>query len=58
MTSSIPLQLTQPQPNICSCLVVEDQEIFLRLLCSLLQNYLNVDLIATASSVSESLIAC
>lgn len=58
MTSSIPLQLTQPQTNISSCLVVEDQQIFSRLLCSLLKNYINVDLIATASSVSEAFVAC
>jgi len=58
MSISIPLQLTQPQPNICSCLVVEDQAIFSRLLCSLLQNYINVELIATASSVSEAFTAC
>ena len=58
MTSSIPLQLTQPQTNIRSCLVVEDQEIFSRLLCNLLQNHINVELITTASCVSEAFTAC
>ena len=58
MSISTPLQLSQTQTNICSCLVVEDQEIFSRLLCSLLKYYINVELIATASSVSEAFTAC